>query len=57
MGIFAPGAMPYHRLNSELEFLKMERQKEMSDMKKFPKEISEALNKCKVLTEKTNSYR
>ncbi|EGW12732.1 hypothetical protein I79_024007 [Cricetulus griseus] len=45
------------KLKSELEILKMERQKEMSDMKKFPKEISEALSKCKVLTEKTNSYR
>ncbi|MEJ1271152.1 putative gene 8220 [Cricetulus griseus] len=56
MGFFAPGAMPYHRLNSELEMVKMEHQKEMSDMKKFPKEISEALCKCKVLTEKTNSY-
>ncbi|EGW05441.1 Disks large-like 5 [Cricetulus griseus] len=44
------------KLNSELEILKMERQKEMSDMKKFPKEISEALSKCKVLTEKNNSY-
>ncbi|EGW05442.1 Disks large-like 5 [Cricetulus griseus] len=45
-----------NRLKSELEILKMERQKEMSDMKKFPKEISEALCKYKVLTEKTNSY-
>ncbi|OBS64063.1 hypothetical protein A6R68_07398 [Neotoma lepida] len=50
--------MPYHRLNSELEMLKMEHKKEhkMSDVKKLPKEISEALYKCKELSEKTNHY-
>ncbi|XP_040608715.1 disks large homolog 5-like [Mesocricetus auratus] len=45
-----------NRPNSDLEMLKMEHQKEMSDLKKYPKEISEALYKCMVLTEKTNSY-
>ncbi|CAH6791584.1 Gm5624 [Phodopus roborovskii] len=45
-----------NRLNSELEMLEIEHQKEISDLKKFPKEISEALYKCKVLTEKTNTY-
>lgn len=46
-----------NRLNSELEELKMDHQKETSELEKFPKEISEASSKCKELTEKTNSYR
>ncbi|KAM7318262.1 hypothetical protein ACRRTK_022999 [Alexandromys fortis] len=45
-----------NRLNSELEELKMDHQKEMSELEKFPKEISEASSKCKELTETTNSY-
>ncbi|OBS59310.1 hypothetical protein A6R68_09565, partial [Neotoma lepida] len=45
-----------NRLNSELEMLKMEHKKEMPDLKKFPKDISEALYKYKELSEKTNSY-
>lgn len=51
MGFFVPVVMLYHRLNSELEVLIMDHQKAMSDLKKFPKEISEALYKCKELTE------
>ncbi|CAO2600043.1 Disks large homolog 5 [Lemmus lemmus] len=46
-----------NRLNSELEELKMDHQKEMSDVKKFHKEISEGSYKRKELTEKINSYR
>ncbi|XP_057650032.1 disks large homolog 5-like [Chionomys nivalis] len=46
-----------NRLNSELEELKMDHQKEMSELEKFPKEINEASSKCKELTEKINSYR
>lgn len=57
IGFFAPGYTPYYRLNSEIEMLKIEHQKEMSDLKNFPKEISEALYKGKELTEKTNSYQ
>ena len=57
MWFFAPGPMPYHRPSSELEMIKMEHQKEISELKKFLSEISEALDKCKVLTEKTNSYQ
>ncbi|XP_059108419.1 putative leucine-rich repeat-containing protein DDB_G0290503 [Peromyscus eremicus] len=45
-----------NRLNSELEILKTQHKKEMSDVKKFPKEICEASYKCKKLSEKTNSY-
>ncbi|KAK7797855.1 hypothetical protein U0070_010619 [Myodes glareolus] len=45
-----------NRLNSEREELKMDHQKETSELEKFPKEISEASSKCKELTEKTNSY-
>ncbi|KAL6032218.1 hypothetical protein STEG23_027107, partial [Scotinomys teguina] len=44
-------------LNSDLEGLKMEHEKEMSDMNKFLEEISEALHKCKESNENTNSYR
>ncbi|KAL6036463.1 hypothetical protein STEG23_034174, partial [Scotinomys teguina] len=44
-------------LNSDLEGLKMEHEKEMSDMNKFLEEISEALHKCKEPNENTNSYR
>ena len=57
MGFFVPHPMFYHRLNSEIEELKMDHQKEMSELEKFPKEISEASSKCKELTETTNSYR
>ncbi|XP_059101141.1 disks large homolog 5-like [Peromyscus eremicus] len=45
-----------NRLKSELEMLKTQHKKEISDVKKFPKEICEALYKCKELSEKTNSY-
>ncbi|OBS77806.1 hypothetical protein A6R68_19804 [Neotoma lepida] len=50
-------AMPDHRLNFELEMLNMEHKKVMLDLEKFPKEISEALYKCKLLTEETVSCR
>ncbi|XP_076410621.1 disks large homolog 5-like isoform X2 [Peromyscus maniculatus bairdii] len=46
-----------NRLKSELEMLKTQHKKEMSDIKKFPKEICEASYKCKELSEQTNSYR
>ena len=35
----------------------MEHKKVMLDLQKFPKEIREALYKCKELTEETVSYR
>ncbi|XP_076410426.1 disks large homolog 5-like isoform X3 [Peromyscus maniculatus bairdii] len=44
-----------NRLNFELEMLNMEHKKVMVDLEKFPSEISEALNKCKELTEETVS--
>ncbi|XP_037057629.1 uncharacterized protein LOC119087098 [Peromyscus leucopus] len=46
-----------NRLKSELEMLKTQHKKEMSDVKKFPKKICEASYKCKELSEQTNSYR
>ncbi|XP_059101094.1 disks large homolog 5-like isoform X1 [Peromyscus eremicus] len=46
-----------NRLISELEMLKTQHEKEMSDVKKFPKEICEASYKCKELSEQTTSYR
>ena len=57
MGFFVPGSMLCHRLNSEREELKMDHQKETSELEKFPKEISEDSSRRKELTEKTNSYR
>ncbi|KAM7317936.1 hypothetical protein ACRRTK_022673 [Alexandromys fortis] len=45
-----------NRLNSELEELKMDHQKEMSEMEKFHKEIRESSYKSKKLTEKINTY-
>lgn len=53
MGFFSPGAVSYRRL----EMLKMEQQAQMSDVKKFPKESSEALYKRKYLTEKSSFYQ
>ncbi|XP_076410557.1 disks large homolog 5-like [Peromyscus maniculatus bairdii] len=45
-----------NRLKSEIEMLKRQHKKEMSDVKKFPKEVCEASYKCKKLSEQTNSY-
>ncbi|XP_076416801.1 disks large homolog 5-like [Peromyscus maniculatus bairdii] len=46
-----------NRLNSENEMQNTEHKKDMSDVKKLPKEISEALYKCTELSEKTKIYR
>ncbi|XP_076410372.1 disks large homolog 5-like [Peromyscus maniculatus bairdii] len=46
-----------NRLKSEIEMLKTQHKKEMSDVKKFPDKICEASYKCKELSEQTNSYR
>nr|XP_048275565.1 disks large homolog 5-like [Myodes glareolus] len=45
-----------NRLDFELEMVNMEHKKVMLDLQKFPKEIREALYKCKELTEETVSY-
>lgn len=55
VGFFAPGARPIHRVNSELEMQRREHEQVRSDMKKLPKETSEALGKGKELTEETVS--
>ncbi|XP_076410538.1 disks large homolog 5-like [Peromyscus maniculatus bairdii] len=44
-----------NRLKSEIDMLKTQH-KEMSDVKKFPKEVCEASYRCKKLSEQTNSY-
>ncbi|XP_040598226.1 disks large homolog 5-like isoform X1 [Mesocricetus auratus] len=44
-----------NRLDFELEMLNMEHKKVMLDLQKFPKEISEALQTCRELTEETVS--
>ncbi|KAK7795573.1 hypothetical protein U0070_007336 [Myodes glareolus] len=46
-----------NRQNSEREELKMDHQKETSELEKFPKEISQDSSRSKELTKKTNSYR
>ncbi|XP_076416805.1 disks large homolog 5-like [Peromyscus maniculatus bairdii] len=56
-GFFVPGAMPYHRLNSDHEMQITEHKMDMADVIKLPKEISEALYKCTELSEKTKIYR
>ncbi|XP_076410477.1 disks large homolog 5-like [Peromyscus maniculatus bairdii] len=45
-----------NRLKSEIDMLKTQHKKEMSDVKKFLKEVCEASYKCKKLSEQTNSY-
>ncbi|XP_076410346.1 disks large homolog 5-like [Peromyscus maniculatus bairdii] len=45
-----------NRLKSEIDMLKTQHKKEMSDVKKFPKDVCEASYKCKKLSEQTNSY-
>ncbi|MEJ1272513.1 RAD50 interactor 1 [Cricetulus griseus] len=68
--IFSRASRPFHppsckmgksgdasSLNFELEMLNMEHQKVMLDLQKLPKEINEALQKCKQLTEETVSCR
>nr|XP_042126074.1 disks large homolog 5-like isoform X3 [Peromyscus maniculatus bairdii] len=56
-GFFVPGAMPYHRLNSDHEMQNTEHKMDMADVMKLPKEISEALYKCTELSEKTKISR
>lgn len=55
MVFFSPGAMLYHRLNFELEMLKMEHKQVVSDQLKLPREISKAVDKCNQLMEETES--
>nr|XP_042124333.1 putative golgin subfamily A member 6-like protein 3 isoform X1 [Peromyscus maniculatus bairdii] len=45
------------RLNSDHEMQNTEHKMDMADVKKLPKEISEALYKCTELSEKTKIYR
>ncbi|XP_042124338.1 disks large homolog 5-like [Peromyscus maniculatus bairdii] len=45
-----------NRLNLENEMQNTEHKKDMSDVKKLPKEIREALYKCTELSEKTKTY-
>lgn len=57
MVVFFPGAMLYHRLNFELEMLKMEHKQVVSDQLKLPRETSKAMDKCNQLMEETESVR
>ncbi|KAM7321524.1 hypothetical protein ACRRTK_019616 [Alexandromys fortis] len=47
--------MPYHRLNS-LEMREKEHKQVMSDLQKWPMEISDALKKCKRLRKENKTY-
>ena len=56
MGIFAPWSMPSHRNNFEKFMLTMQYHQMMTDLKKMPQEISEALSKSQELTKENHSY-
>lgn len=48
--------MPSHRTNFENMMLEMQHDQVMSDLKKIPQEISEALYKCKELSKENQLY-
>ncbi|XP_028617698.1 disks large homolog 5-like, partial [Grammomys surdaster] len=48
--------MPSHRTNFENMMLEMQHDQVMTDLKKIPQEISEALYKCKELSKENQLY-
>ena len=56
MEIFAHWAIPSHRKNFEEFMLMLQYHQMMSDLKKMPQEISEALSKSTELTKENQSY-
>lgn len=57
MEFFCLGALPYYRMNYELEMLTIEHNQVMSGIQKLPMEISDTLDKCNRQTEETESFR
>ena len=56
MGLFVPWAMPSHRIKIRTFMLKMQHDQVMTDLKRMPQDISEALSKCKQLTKENQFY-
>ena len=56
MGLFVPWAMPSHRIKIRTFMLKMQHDQVMTDLKRMPQDISEALSKCKQLTKENKFY-
>lgn len=56
MGFFVPWAMPSHRIKIRTFMLKMQHDQVMTDLKRMPQDISEALSKCKQLTKENQFY-
>ena len=56
MGLFVHWAMPSHRIKIKTFMLKMQHDQVMTDLKRMPQDISEALSKCKQLTKENQFY-
>ena len=56
MGLFVHWAMPSHRIKIRTFMLKMQHDQVMTDLKRMPQDISEALSKCKQLTKENQFY-
>ena len=56
MGLFAPWAIPSHRINFETFIIKMQHDQVMTDLNRVPQDISEALYKYKELTKENQFY-
>ena len=56
MGLFVHWAMPSHRINFETFMLEMQHDQVMTDLKRMPQDISEALYKYKELTKENQFY-
>lgn len=48
--------MSSHRINFENTMLEMQHEQVMTDLKKIPQEISEALDRCKELAKENQYY-
>ena len=56
MGLFVHWAMPSHRIKIRTFMLKMQHDQVMTDLKRMPQDISEALSKYKELTKENQFY-
>ena len=56
MGLFVHWAMPSHRIKIRTFMLKMQHDQVMTDLKRMPQDISEALYKYKELTKENRFY-
>ena len=56
MGLFVHCAMPSHKIKIRTFMLKMQDDQVMTDLKRIPQDISEALYKYKELTKENQFY-